>query len=243
MKLVIIAAGEGTRIRSLSRGIPKTLLKINRRCIIDVLLDNCTEAGIREGVVVTGYRDDLVRNHLRKARQDITLQVVYNPDWKQPNGGSVLAAKSTISPGENFLISMSDHLYGPQLLRKISASHLNANTVNVGLDFNLDRIFNIEDGMKVKVDPADPGVVTAMSKNLANYDAIDCGVFKCRYDFFRILEQAHQSGAFSLAEACNRLFKEHKLGGVDIEDAFWLDIDTPEALKYGQANSAVAELP
>ena len=40
------------------------------------------------------------------------------------------------------------------------------------------------------------------------------------------------NGDCSLIDACKELIQQKKMTGVDIEDAFWIDIDTPEALAY-----------
>ena len=237
MKLIIIAAGQGSRIKSISKGTPKTLLKINNQCIIDYLLDNCIKANIHDCVVVTGYRNDLIEEYLSGLSLDINIEFVHNPDWRKPNGISVLAAKTAIPPGADFLISMSDHIYGTDLLQKVINSSLEQTTANVGLDFNIESIFDIDDGMKVKVDDRDRKIITAMSKTLTTYDAIDCGVFKCRYDFLEVLERAGVMNTFSLSDACNLLLAKRELGGVDIGDAFWLDIDTKDAFQYCVKNS------
>ncbi len=160
------------------------------------------------------------------------IETVYNPDWKSPNGMSVLKAKPHVPEGEAFLISMSDHLYGPQLLKLILNSSLVGKTANVGVDLNVDRIFDLDDGMKITLDHSDPQVITGMSKDLTSFDAIDCGVFKCRYEFFHTLETARAAGNCSLSDACNMLISEGRMGGVDIKNHFWLDIDTPEAFEH-----------
>ena len=56
LKLVIIAAGQGKRIRSITAESPKTLLKINGRTLLETLFENCLNVGISDVVVVTGYQ-------------------------------------------------------------------------------------------------------------------------------------------------------------------------------------------
>ncbi len=234
MKIIIIAAGQGSRIASLSHGIPKTLLKLNNKCIIDYILDNCLQIGITDCVIVTGYKSDLIIDHLDDFSPDLNIDFIYNQDWHLHNGVSVLAAKTVIPTGNDFMISMSDHLFESELLGKILNSNLVNTIANVGLDFNIENIFDIDDGMKVDVDASNRNIITAMSKNLTSFDAIDCGVFKCRYDFFRVLEQAKEKASYSLSDACNILIRARKLGGVDIKNDFWIDIDTEDAFKYVQ---------
>jgi choline kinase len=233
-KLVIIAAGEGSRIRSVSKATPKTLLEIGGKPILDHLLDNCLQVGITQCVIVTGYHAQDITDFMQTWDRDLELEAVYNLDWKSPNGISVLKAKPHIPKGEDFLISMSDHLYGAALLDLVLGSSLAGRVANVGLDFDPDHIFDLDDGMKVRVDPSDTQIVIGMSKDLTSYQAIDCGLFRCRYEFFDALEEARERGKCSLADACNQLIPERRLGGIDIGDRFWIDVDTPEAFTHAE---------
>ena len=85
-------------------------------------------------------------------------------------------------------------------------------------------------------------LVEAMSKRLTKYNAIDVGLFKCSYDFFSFLESLKKNSSCSLSVGCNLLIEQKLLGGVDIKDSFWLDIDTPESLHYSRNNDMISEL-
>ena len=232
MKLVIIAAGQGKRIRSITEDLPKTLLKINGRTLLEILLENCLHVGISDVVVVTGYQTKEIEGFIHNLGMNLNIQTVYNPNWNLENGMSILAAKDTISAHETFIVSMSDHFYGPDLLEQVMKINLANNTACVALDFNKDDIFDIDDGMKITVEKNNKEKITGMSKTLDYFDAIDCGVFKFKYSFFKTLENARRSGKFSISEACQMLIKIGEMGGVNIGNSFWLDIDTPEAVHY-----------
>ena len=77
MKLIIIAAGQGSRIRSVTDGIPKTLLRLKGKSLLDRVLENAASVGIKEAVVVTGYRSpDLVSyidNHKFEINEDTQM--------------------------------------------------------------------------------------------------------------------------------------------------------------------------
>jgi len=64
MQAVILAAGEGSRLRPLTRSKPKALIPVANRPIIDYVIDALLENGIREIVVVVGYRKEEVIQHL-----------------------------------------------------------------------------------------------------------------------------------------------------------------------------------
>ena len=232
MNLVIIAAGQGKRIRSITAESPKTLLKINGRTLLETLFENCLHVGISDVVVVTGYQSKEIEDFIHNLQMDLNIQTVYNPDWNLENGLSILAAKDTVLEHETFIVSMGDHFYGPDLLERVIKINLGNNTACVALDFNKDDIFDIDDGMKITVEKNNKEKVTGMSKTLDNYDAIDCGVFKFKYSFFKTLDNARKSGKFSITEACQMLIKIGEMSGVNIGNSFWLDIDTPEAVHY-----------
>ena len=112
----------------------------------------------------------------------------------------------------------------------------NINTIaSVGADYKIDNIHDIDDGMKINIDNK-TNLIKAMSKNLSKYNAIDCGIFKCKYEFFSYLEKAKAKNNCSLSDACNILIKKKLMGSVDIQNNPWLDIDTPEALDFINRN-------
>ena len=236
MKVVIIAAGQGSRLKSQTANSPKTLLKINGSPLIYKLLKNCIQPEISGVIIVTGYQHQIIEDYITNVDLDINIETVYNPNWKLENGLSILSAKDGIPSNENFIVSMSDHYYGPELLEMVVKTSLNDNIASVGLDFNINNIFDIDDGMKVEVDPLDNTKISSMSKSLLKYDAIDCGVFKLDYLFFNYLSDANKVGKHRIMDACQYLINIGKMGGINIGNCFWLDIDTPESLMYLQNN-------
>ena len=119
-------------------------------------------------------------------------------------------------------------------------SDLTNTSVNVGADYKTDTIHDPDDAMKLIIDK-NSNIISEMSKDLLEYNAVDCGIFKCKYEFFTILQEAKDSGKYSLSDACNILINNQDLGGVNIGDSVWLDIDTPEALNYLNENRNLFE--
>ena len=170
-----------------------------------------------------------------KVGPSVKIDIAYNPDWKLANGVSVLAAKEFISNDEEFMISMSAHFYNSELLRLIKSQSIKNTIASVGADYKINEIHDIDDGMKLDIDE-NSHLINAMSKNLDNYNAIDCGIFKCKYSFFDYLIQAKEEGNCSLSDACNLLIEKSLMGSVDIKNYSWIDIDTPEALAFIEQN-------
>lgn len=240
MKLVIIAAGRGSRISSISNGLPKILIEVFNKTLLEHLIQNCVSVGISDIVIVTGHNSDIIHDYISDNRFNINIELAYNDDWNLPNGISVLASKNNIPKDHDFMISMSDHFYNDDLLIKIKDSVLTNITVNVGADYKTDAIHDPDDAMKLIID-RNSNIVSQMSKGLLKFNAVDCGIFKCKYEFFSILQEAKDSGKYSLSDACNILINNQDLGGVNIEDSMWIDIDTPEALDYINKNRKLFE--
>ena len=225
----------GSRLSTISNGLPKILVHVFKKPLIDQLLSNCIAARINDVVIVTGYNNHIIEEHISKIKTNINIEIAYNPDWNLANGVSVLAAKNFIPENQDFLISMSDHYYNNGLLIMMK-NHTNIKTIaSVGADYNIKEIYDIDDGMKIDIDK-ETNLIKAMSKELPIYNAIDCGLFKCRYEFFDYLEKAKEKNECSLSDACNILINNKLMGSVDIQDNPWIDIDTPEALDFINKN-------
>ncbi len=239
MQLIIIAAGEGSRLRTITGGENKTLLKLNGKTIIEQIIENASAVNIKDFVIITGYQHEAIEASIKSLNLNIGIKFVYNPDWKKANGISVLLGKPHIIEGEPFMISMSDHIYGADLFATVYNASLDGFEAMVGLDFKIDQVYDIDDAMKVTIDKNNLKQLTAMSKELSNFDAIDCGIFKCNFGFFNVLEQFKINESFSLADGCNYLISIGTMGGIDIKDSFWMDIDTPDSLEYFNKNAQV----
>ena len=222
---VILMAGLGSRLRSTGNDVPKPLIQIAGRPVFSYTVDALKTAGIETVHVITGFNGDEVLAGLEPlVPRGMQLHAIHNPDWKKQNGISVLAAKPHVrSP---FLLTMGDHLFGP-LIVDLAIHNANLNLLNVAVDRKLDSIFDLPDAMKIKTTT---DRVMAIGKNLKDYDAIDTGLFVCPTEIFNYLERAKRGGDCSLADGVGAMAAAGKVRAIDIGEAWWQDIDTPEML-------------
>ena len=106
MKAVIIAGGKGTRLVSVIKNTPKSLVKIGRRPIIEHQLFLLKESGIKEVWLLLGYLGDKIKKHLQK-RKIRNLSIYYNQEEK-PLGtaGALKVLEGRIR--EDFLVLSGD---------------------------------------------------------------------------------------------------------------------------------------
>lgn len=85
MIAVILAAGMASRLRPLTDDRPKCLLRVGSKCILQRTVDSLVAAGIRQIVVVTGYRGGMIRLFLEGNYPDIDFHFIENADFKTTN--------------------------------------------------------------------------------------------------------------------------------------------------------------
>jgi len=114
MQAVILAAGEGSRLRPLTRSKPKAMLPVANRPIIEYVIDALLENGIRDIVVVVGYRKEDVIRHLN--RLDAPIQVVVQ-ERQLGTADALRAAESEIT--DDFLVLPGDNYINAESIARI----------------------------------------------------------------------------------------------------------------------------
>ena len=231
-KALIIAAGRGMRMNEHSKEIPKCLVNIGNTTIIGAILQSLQKAGIEEVVIVTGYKEESIRNSLGNGGElGLRLTYAFNANWQKKNGVSVMTARDFFQKDEHFLLMMSDHLFEGAMLYALIDAPLDDGEVLLAVDRNYQGIFDIDDAMKVVLEKT---LIRNIGKELKNYNGIDCGLFKCTPALFDALEKSAIDGDCSLSDGCRQLIAEQKFKGLAIKDTFWIDIDTPQALEFAK---------
>ena len=98
MKALIPAAGVGKRLRPHTITIPKALLLVAGRPILGHILDDLSDAGIEEFVVVVGYQGDRIREYISREHPDKNVEYVEQAE-RLGLGHAVAMCKDTIGSG------------------------------------------------------------------------------------------------------------------------------------------------
>lgn len=228
---LILAAGNGTRIRSISAGLPKPLVQFRGKPILEHIILRAHQAGIDNFVIVVGYRSDLIRRWLdSRWLGNVSVTLVENPEYHQANGISALKAKNEIH--ENFLLLMADHVFEPKTAKTLLGQPIAPGEVILAVDPRIDRIFDLDDATKVR---REGNFIVDIGKEIANYDSLDTGMFLCSPVLFDRLESVTRNGNCSLSDGMRQLARERSLRALEIGDSHWQDLDTPEALAHAES--------
>src|SRR6266513_5366031 len=118
MKAVILAAGKGTRMRNLTNEVPKPMLRVQGKPILEHILQGILAAGIREVFMVTGFRAEAIESYFGdgskwNARIAYGRQVVQDGTGKAPE-----LAREFVSSSP-FLLTYGDILVKPETYQQM----------------------------------------------------------------------------------------------------------------------------
>jgi mannose-1-phosphate guanylyltransferase len=220
MKAFLLAAGLGTRLRPITDTLPKCLVEVAGRALLDTWLDALAAAGVDEVLVNTHHLADLVRAHVAGRTGPPTVRLCHEPQLLG-SAGTLLVNRSFVSGEEMFLAVNADTLTDADLLTLVE-THRNGGRPATLAVFRTPRprecgIVEVERGVMVGFveKPADP------RSDLAN-----AGLYAFSPDVLdEIPGPPPRDIGFDLLP---RLVG--RAGVVDVGDAVVLDIGTPAAL-------------
>jgi len=227
MDCLIIAAGHGSRLRAVSPSKPLT--PVAGMPLIERVVRAAAAGGASRFTVVTGHEAARVEAFLETL--PFAIQAVRVADWDLPNGHSVLAGAARIDG--DYLLTMADHLFDPAIVRGLIAAPAAALRLAVDRDL-AGPLLDMDDATKVAL--GDNGAIAAIGKTLADFHAIDTGVFRATPALAGAIEAAIAEGkAGSLSDGVQRLAAGGEAMTLDVTGLTWLDVDDEVALAKAEA--------
>ena len=226
MQAIILAAGLGSRLGSLTSNLPKAMIPVAGRVLIDWALEFCRQCGVSRRIVVSGFGRDALTEHLRGGDPDAII--VDNPDYREGNLLSLRAGQPALLPG-GFLLMNTDHIYPAAIARLVGRTMAGAQEVSAFCDF--DRDLGADD-MKVRLDGRQR--VVTMSKQLDRWDAGYVGMtfvpaaYRVSYEL-AVRDTAEIVGRMANVEqVLVRLAELDQLPAiVDVSGHGWYEVDEP----------------
>ena len=217
MKAVILAAGEGNRMRPLTYTRPKVMLPIANKPILEHLLLEARQAGIKEFILVTGYHDEQVRDYFGNGAK-WGVNIDYCNQRRQLGTADALKLVKGLVDG-NFLLMNGDIIVSQEDIKKLA--HKRDNTMSI---------------VEVK-DTRDLGVVAVkQSRVVGIYEKTEkppshlanAGLYLFTPDIFKAISRTEKSprGEYEITASLQLLIDKgqpvlaQKIG-------YWLDLSYP----------------
>lgn len=118
MKAVILAAGKGTRMGSLTEAVPKPMLSVWGKPILEHILDGLKATDIREVCIITGWRAEVIEGYFETGEQ-WGMQVGYVRQATQDGTGKAPELARDFIGADDFLLTYGDILVRPETYRRM----------------------------------------------------------------------------------------------------------------------------
>ena len=211
-KAVILAAGEGRRLKPFTEAIPKVMLPVANRPILDHVLDSVRKNGIEDIIMVVGYKKESIMDYFRD-EDDITY--VFQ-DKQLGTAHALLQAREYID--EPFVVLPGDNIIDQTSIRKLMNSKSDISIL-----------------IKEHQHPSKYGVVFLEEKRIKKIVEkptdgtnrfISTGIYKFPVSIFSEIEELSSQGVYDLTSVLQTLLNQ----GEEIEAVIaerWMDIVYP----------------
>jgi N-acetyl-alpha-D-muramate 1-phosphate uridylyltransferase len=226
---MILAAGLGTRLRPITDTIPKPLVAVGGRPLIDHALDRLAEAGVEHVVVNIHYKADMIAAHLAR-RSHPRIELSAEAELLDTGGG---VARALPSLGEAFLVVNSDVFWRdgepPALLRLAAVFEPAATDAVLLLQPTATAVGYDGSGDYVLDQPGSPR--RRREGEVAPY------LFAGIQLLHRRLFEAAPGPVFSLVRLFDHAEKRGRLAAI-VHDGDWYHVGTPQGLALTRARLA-----
>jgi choline kinase len=242
MKAVILAAGQGTRIRSVHGEHPKCLIEVEGKTILDHQLEALSIAGIHDVAIVVGYEKEQIIAHVKKQGPAYNQRVhfIENPSFAITNNIFSLWVATEWLRGDSFIVLNADVVFDPVIFNSAVQPYAPISMI-------VDPMWR-DETMKVVIED---DRVTRMSKKISREDFsgtyIGITVFSksIQNRFFRKLSDlivaGHVNDFFNIA--VQKLADEGvHIGYTTTDGLAWAEIDDPLDLEFAR-QSVFPNLP
>jgi choline kinase len=244
VRAIILAAGQGTRLRPHTDELPKCLLPIGDGSILEHQLRGCAAAGVRDVTVVTGFEWRKVEACVEGARTgalaDLRVETAYNPFYAISNNlVSLWCARHRMADG--FILINGDDVFTPRILQRL----LEARGADIRVCVDRKAAYDADD-MKVAVEGERLLAINkAMSSEDASGESIGIMGFSPR-GAERLCAELEAMVRFDSAmkdwftKAIERIAQsDFPVGIADVQGLPWAEVDFPDDLAHVRANIAL----
>lgn len=229
MKAVILAGGEGTRLRPYSTVFPKPLMPVGDMPILEIIIRQLSSQGLKDIIVTVGHLGELIMNFFGDGSK-LGVNITYSKE-DQPLGtvGGLGLIKEELK--ETFLMINGDTLTTLNFLDLINYHKRNRATATIALkkrevyiDFG---IAELDDSASLKGYIEKPTI----------YHTVSMGVYVCEP---RVLDCLKIGKRLDFPDLVKTLISKGELVKGFVFDGYWLDIGRPD--DYEKANEEIEEI-
>ena len=227
-RAVVLAAGRGTRMRELTNDVPKPMIEVRGKPVLQHIVQGLRDAGVRKFLVIVGYHAEAVRNFFEDGRRH-NIAIEYATQAVRDGTGRVVNLARNFTGESPFVLSYGDILISPVNYKRIVdlPDHMEAViTVTRAEDVSKGGAVFVNEQMEL-VDLREkpkPGEPTSPWYN--------AGLYAFRPSIFEFIAKLEPSprGEYELTDAIRALAQSGKKVQALELTGEWADVRDPEIL-------------
>jgi dTDP-glucose pyrophosphorylase len=236
-KAVILAAGRGTRMRELTAELPKPMIEVRGKPVLQHIVEGLSNAGIRDCLIVVGYRADAVRNFFGDGSR-YNVAIHYKTQTVQDGTGRVVELAHDFVTDRPFILAYGDILVDPTNYKRVVNLPDDVEallTVTRGEDVTKGGAVVVNERMELvdlreKAQPGELKRWNAISERAIPF--YNAGLYAFRPSIFDFTAKLKPSprGEYELTDAIRELAQSGKKVKALELTGEWVDVRDPETL-------------
>jgi dTDP-glucose pyrophosphorylase len=234
-KAVLLAAGRGTRMRDLTEALPKPMLEVRGKPVLQHIIEGLRDNGLTNLLIVVGWRAEMVRAFFDDGSK-LGVKIDYETQTVQDGTGRVVALAQNFVRADPFLLSYGDILIAPENYRRIRNALAGADAV-----ISVKRSDDVSQGGAVFLN--DNFELTDLREKPKRGEPTspwyNAGVYAFQPSIFDYIAKLQPSprGEYELTDAIRNLALDgKKVQAIEIAGD-WVDVRDPEILAQLNARS------
>ncbi len=231
MKAMIFAAGLGKRLGKITESIPKALVDINGKSVLQMAVEKCSAYGFNDIIINVHYFADMVEDEVRRLnRMGFTISVSDERDKLLENGGGLYKARDFFDKTPFLLYNVDiisdldlSALYALHLNKKglatLAVRHRPGNRfLLIDKNGQMRGWRNISTGEQILAGDDEKGLSEIAFSSM---HIVEPEIFNFMHE-----------GFYSMIDLYLNLAREHNIYTLKHDEGYWIDIGTPESLDY-----------
>ncbi len=231
MKAVLFAAGEGLRLRPLTDKIPKPLLNVLGKSILERLIENLSKCGINDFIIITNYKEEKIKQHISERFSDKEISYIHQEEIKGTANALFLAEE--LIDEDFFIASNGDCLFSFPLVEKtVKAAKNEIISIGGKLTKNTENYGIVITNEKGSIE----SIIEKPLKEDVPEGYANIGIYSLNRDIFSSIVEMEKNnltsprGEYEITYAINQLLRTKKYPSMLVkadETDYWFDIGRP----------------
>ncbi len=230
MKAVILAAGEGKRLRPITSSRPKPMIPLSGKPILEHTILGLKSVGIDQILLIVGYKQDIIKEYFQKTSHQLDVKIDYITQEKYLGTAHAAGYAREFIKDEDFLMMYGDLFVDPEIFKIIIQKFEEKEYEGL---ITLLEVENPQDYGIIKLNSKElvEEIIEKPSPNQKAGNLANAGIYLFKPSIFKAIEKTQKSirNEYEFTDSMQILIKEFggNIIGVSINNYFWNDIGLP----------------